>query len=383
MKKITFGHKLLNFANTADILEKESFRKIQEYIELYLAKVLKIKYVRLMLMRETVDGQLMLVKYVLNREEETYLAVKNGEDYNGQMAYAFDQNKRLWITAENENETLNECGEYIDHWSKIEADKLPRYQQINSTVNIKTSIIVPISRDKDDTKNILGVVNFESKEYLKFNPNAEQELKDISYTLGKLFQLFEVRNFQKKNTFSVIDELKNELDEFTEEFSHYFFERKPKIFFASSSRGDKEVIGKVKEIIKNNYSEELTLIEWDDEKNLGAITPQMLDNIKSSEYFICYLSEKDECSTEYIDNPNVLIELGLFLGKQMRTGHFKNIIILREFESKMPLPFDIQDMFTLNVSRFGKEKALNKDSFSSSITRKIDTFLKGTDIREN
>ena len=56
MKRVTFGHKLLNFANTADILEKESFSKIQNSIETYLYKVLKIRFVRLMLMKETVNG---------------------------------------------------------------------------------------------------------------------------------------------------------------------------------------------------------------------------------------------------------------------------------------------------------------------------------------
>ena len=372
---MTFGHKLLDFANIADILDEESFAKIQEYIESYLAEVLKIKYVRLMLMKETVDGQLMLIKYTLNRDEQTFLPIKNGEEYNGQMAYAFAKNRRLWITGENEESTLNNCQEYVDHWSDTGEDELPAYRQINSEVNIKTSIIVPIRRDKDNNNNILGVVNFESKEYLKFNKHAEQELKDISYTLGKLFQLFELRRFQKANTLAVVNELKNELNDFTEEFEGYFFERKPKLFFAFSSRGDKEVIGTVKELIMNEFKDELELIPWDDDKNLGAITPQMLDNIRDSEYFICYLSEKDKNALHYLDNPNVLIELGLFLGKQIRTGHFKNIIILREEDSQLPLPFDIQDMFTLNVSRFGKDKALNRDAFVSNISRKIDAFL--------
>jgi len=372
---MTFGHKLLDFANIADILDEESFAKIQEYIESYLAEVLKIKYVRLMLMKETVDGQLMLIKYTLNRDEQTFLPIKNGEEYNGQMAYAFAKNRRLWITGENEESTLNNCQEYVDHWSDTGEDELPAYRQINSEVNIKTSIIVPIRRDKDNNNNILGVVNFESKEYLKFNKHAEQELKDISYTLGKLFQLFELRRFQKANTLAVVNELKNELNDFTEEFEGYFFERKPKLFFAFSSRGDKEVIGTVKELIMNEFKDELELIPWDDDKNLGAITPQMLDNIRDSEYFICYLSEKDKNALHYLDNPNVLIELGLFLGKQIRTGHFKNIIILREEDSQLPLPFDIQDMFTLNVSRFGEDKALNRDAFVSNISRKIDAFL--------
>ena len=378
MKRITFGHKLLNFANSVDILEEESFGKIQDYIESYLREVLKIKYVRLMLMRETVNGQLMLVKYTLNRDEQTFLPIKDGEKYNGQMAYAFDQNRRLWITADSETKTLNNCTRYVDHWSSTESESLPPYQQIDHTVDIKTSILVPIRRDNKITDNnyILGVVNFESQKYLRFNKNAEQELKDISFTLGKLFQLYEARKFQKTNTFAVITELKNELHEFTEEFENYFFERKPNIFFAFSSRGDREVIGTVKEVVRNEFAYSLTLIEWDDEKNLGAITPQMLENIKNSEYFICYLSEKDENSFFYLDNPNVLIELGLFLGKQIRTGHFKNIIILRESNSKMPLPFDIQDMFTLEVSRYGEEKKLNRDAFISSISRKIDTFLK-------
>ena len=376
MKRVTFGHKLLNFANTSDILEKESFSKIQKSIELYLHKVLKIRFVRLMLMKETVDGQLMLVKYALNREENTILAVKNGDKYNGQMAYAFDRNKRLWITAESENENLNSTERYIDHWSNIKHEKLPKYREINQEVDIKTSIIVPIRRDKNDSKTILGVVNFESEEHLSFNRHAEQELKDISYTLGKLFQLYELRGFQKSNTISVITELESELDEFTTEFKDYFFNRKPNIFFAFPNRGDREVIGAVRELFSNKLSKELNLISWDDDKNLGSITPQMLDNIKKSDYFICYLSEKAESSEQYLDNANVLIEIGLFLGNQIREKHFKNIIILRENNSKIPIPFDIQDIFILDIPRIGEESLVNRDILLSNIEKKVSTFLR-------
>ena len=122
----------------------------------------------------------------------------------------------------------------------------------------------------------------------------------------------------------------------------------------------------------------MKLVPWDDDKNLGAITPQMLENIKSADYFICYLSEKDEVSNQYFDNPNVLIELGLFLGKQSHSGHFKNIIIIREEDSAMRLPFDIQDIFTLNVSRLGdkKPRSLNRDAFIANVSRKIEAFLR-------
>jgi len=241
-------------------------------------------------------------------------------------------------------------------------------------VDIKTSIIIPIRREKDESKTILGVVNFESQEYLKFNKNAEKELKDISYTLGKLFQLYELRGFQKSNTIAVINELENELDDFTREFQDYFFERKPDIFFAFPSKGDKEVIGSIRALISNDFSENLNLISWDDESNLGSITPQMLDNIKNAEYFICYLSEEDETS-QYVDNANVLIEIGLFLGKQTRKKHFKNIIILREANSKIGIPFDIQDIFTLDIARLGGEQGLNKDVFLANVNKKITTFL--------
>ena len=376
MKRVTFGHKLLNFANTADILEKESFSKIQKSIETYLYKVLKIRFVRLMLMKETVNGQLMLVKYVLNREESDILPVKEGDEYNGQMAYAFDKNKRLWITAEKETENLNETENYIDQWSNIEQEKLPKYREINSEVDIKTSIIVPIRRDKNDGKTILGVVNFESEEYLSFNKYAEKELKDISYTLGKLFQLYELRGFQKSNTISVINELENELDDFTLEFKDFFFNRKPNIFFAFPDRGDREVIGSVRELFSNKLSKELKLISWDDETNLGSITPQMLDNIKKSDYFVCYLSEKIENSEHYTDNANVLIEIGLFLGNQIREKHFKNIIILRESNSKIAIPFDIQDIFILEIPRIGEENHVNRDTFILNLEKKVSTFLR-------
>ena len=54
----TFGNMLLQFANSVDILEEENFKKIQRYIEEYLATVLHIRFVRL-------GGEVMLIKYSL------------------------------------------------------------------------------------------------------------------------------------------------------------------------------------------------------------------------------------------------------------------------------------------------------------------------------
>jgi len=367
----TFGNMLLQFANSVDILEEENFKKIQRYIEDYLATVLHIRFVRLMLIRETVGGEVMLIKYSLNTSFEDILLLKDGDKYNGQMPYSFARNKRLWITPLNKDDNLNVCTEYIDHWQ--DDQNFPPYKTINPEVEIKTSVIIPIRRDykMDNNNHILGVVNFESEKYLKPNKQAQEELKKISFTLGKLFQLYEGRRFQRGNTSSVINDFQGDLRDFKEEHIGYFFDRRPQIFFASSSRADRAVIGEVKELITKDFGEKLELVHWDNHENVGSITPQLLESMNKADYLICYLSEKIEGENIYRDNPNVLIELGFFIGKHQRQNHFKNILILREDRSETNIPFDVQDIFTLYIPRLGGDQTLNRDIFNSSLHDKI------------
>jgi len=372
--KDTFGNQLLQFANSVDILEAENFEKIQQYIEEYLSKVLRIKYVRLMLMSETMGGHIMLSKYVLNRNIQDPLLIRkqNGE-YNGQMAYAFEKNIRLWITANKDSKTLNNAKEYVDHWSG--ESKLPKYEKFQKDEEVKTSIIIPIRRSNevDESKYILGVVNFESQEHLPMTTQAQKELKYISYALGKLFQLHEGRKFQRTNTLSVITEYGHKLAYLEEKYKEYFFEKRPKVFFAFSKRADGAVVDSIKNHIKSQHSENIKLLSWDDKKIVGSITPQLLDSMSNAEYLVCYLSEKEK--DHYIDNFNVLIELGYFMGKQEEYEHFKNILIIRESNSLQPVPFDIKDIFSLEVTRSKKKSKFKEKKFEKRLREKIEALL--------
>jgi len=372
--KNTFGNQLLQFANSVDILEAENFEKIQQYIEDYLAKVLRIKYVRLMLMSETMGGHIMLSKYVLNRNiQDPLLIRKQNGQYNGQMAYAFEKNLRLWITANKASKTLNKSKVYVDHWS--DEKKLPEYEKFQKDEEVKTSIIIPIRRSNevDESKYILGVVNFESQEYLPMTTQAQKELKYISYALGKLFQLHEGRKFQRTNTLSVITEYGHKLAYLEEKYKDYFFEKRPKIFFAFSQRADESVVESIRNHIKSKHSEKLKLVSWDNKNLIGSITPQLLDRMSSAEYLVCYLSEKDK--NHYKDNFNVLIELGYFMGKQEDYDHFKNILIIRETDSLHPVPFDIKDIFALEVTRGKKENRFKQKKFEKQLYEKVEALL--------
>lgn len=370
--KQTFGSNLLEFSKTVDILEAENFDSIQKHVETYLFNVLNIKYVRLMLVHEMLGGDLMLQKYVLNRKEEKPLLLRADDgNYNGQMAYAFEKNQKLWITAKKDEKTLDECeGKYRDHWSNKK--KLPIYQQFDKRDKVKTSIIIPIQRNNkiDDSKHIFGVVNFESKEYLPMTANAQRELQNISYALGKLFQLYEGRKFQRTNTSSVIDGYREIIGNLDEKDSEYFFKRKSTIFFAFSERADGAVTSSIKKVIEKKFSKELTLVTWDDPANVGFITTQLLDSMSKSDYLICYLSEKDKKELQYRDNPNVLIELGFFMGKNKEYDDCSNIIMIREENSQTDLPFDIRDIFSLEVTR-NKSNKLKADLFMEQIGEKL------------
>jgi len=380
----TFGSKLLEFSKSIDILEIENFNTIQLHVETYLYRVLQIKYVRLMLVHEMVDGQLMLQKYVLNRTEEgesLLIRDKKGA-YNGQMAYALVENKKLWIRAEERGVSLEDCnGKYVESWSKSE--ELPLFKKFDEREKVQTSIIIPIRRDNkiNDSKHIFGVVNFESKEQLPMTKNAQKELENISYALGKLFQLYEGRKFQQVNTSSVIDEYGKFYNFVDEEDKEFFFKLRPSIFFAFSSRADKAVTNSIKELIRNNFHEEFSLVTWDDPNNVGFITTQLLKSMSKSDYLICYLSEKEKEAELYQDNPNVLIELGFFMGKDKEYESCSNVIVVREEQSNFELPFDIRDIFTLDVSRFdNKEKTLDTELFMKELTGKLQRSLGSSEM---
>jgi len=374
----TFGASLLEFSKTVDILEAENFDKIQKHVETYLFRVLQIKYVRLMLVHEMLGGQLMLQKYVLNRKADKPLLLRDVKgDYNGQMAYAFEENQKLWITAKKTNISLDECeDDYLDHWGN--KTNLPSYKQFDERDKVKTSIIIPIQRDNnlDESKYIFGVVNFESKEYLPMTKNAQRELKSISYALGKLFQLHEGRKFQRTNTSSVIERYGEVISALDEKDREFFFKPRPTIFFAFPKLADKHITGSIKEVIQNSFIEKLTFVTWDDSSNVGSITTQLLESMSKADYLICYLSEKNKEELRYRDNPNVLIELGFFMGKNRESRDCSNIIIVREEESETSLPFDIQDIFTLNIPRYKSEdKSLNHDLFINNLREKINRSL--------
>jgi len=370
----TFGSTLLDFSNTVDILERESFKSIESYIEQYLRDVMDIKYVRLMLTSTTLGGQVMLNKYALNAGNPDSLLVKDRENnYNGQMAYAFSENHKLWITASDECDNLNDCKTYVEHWSK--RTDLPKYI-LPKNEKIKTSIIIPIRRDNkiQEGKEIFGVVNFESMVYLPMTVNAKKELLDISYALGKLFQLHEGRQFQRDNTTSIIGGYAKTIANLNETDKEYFYDRKPKIFFAYSDRSDPLVTDMISQSLKQEFKDKVELLSWKD-NTVGTITPQLMKSIQSSEYFICYLSEKDEAEVLYKDNPNVLFELGYFIGKHEHTSLLRNVLIIRESKSVKDTPFDIKDIFTIDVPRDEVGNTFDEVSLMTNLSVKLKTIL--------
>ena len=97
--------------------------------------------------------------------------------------------------------------------------------------------------------------------------------------------------------------------------------------------------------------------------------------MSNSDYLVCYLSEKEEEELTYHDNPNVLIELGYFIGKHTYLSNLKNILIIREERSEKNIPFDIKDIVTLSVARFDENNKVNKDILINDLKVKIDSFL--------
>lgn len=367
----TFGERLLQVSKTIDILDEHTFKDILKLIEEYTKKTLNIKYVSIMTMPpNNLNSEITILnKFTLGDTDRTTMAIKkpNGE-YCGQTAYSFDKEKPLWVLSDIEDRTLKGSKSYIDQWSQDE--NVPEFISIDIHSIIKTSIIIPISR-QNNIQNIYGVVNFETEEYIEITEQAKSELINLSKTISHLVQAYDVRNAQHKNTTAVIERMERDIHKnFIPKLT------KPKLFLASAGKSENDVIGIIKKVINENYSNKIDCIYWKDITTLGNINNQTIKNIISSRYGICYFSELSENNEKYryIDNPNVLFEAGMMHAKiRNSTKTTSNWIPIREISSPKE-PFDFSSERILYIERDSNNK-MNIDDFIYSLKLAIDSML--------
>ena len=363
----TFGERLHSFSKTIDIVKGETLEDIKTLIKDYTYKTLEILHVRIML-DTIIENETWLYKHALGSEMQFKdVQAKPIRDlhgnYRGQMSCCYDVDKPMWIVSTDKSKFLYETDDYLDLWSNV--PDIPNYVSIFND-DIKTSIIIPIY----DEDGKCGVVNFETLEYLDITTEAKNELDIIARTLSNLFSLSKYTNSTKENTTQAIKSLYDSLHN-----HNYQKLTKPKIFLASSTYAESDVI---ESIIKTvcKYEDKLKLVYWKDNHNPGNINQQVLDDIASCRYGICYLSEKNKSGAkpEYLDNSNVVFEAGILHGKNdSGSSVISSWIPVRENESPK-LPFDFAAERMLHVPRLVNGE-LNTKLFEETLEKGLISML--------
>lgn len=361
----TFGDQLKLFGLSIDVVGLERFNRVNRLIEEYCRETLGIEFTRLYL-ESDVDGQVGLRRYGMGAiEVENVRSIRAADgSYNGQTSLAFDKRKPLWIVSATGKQKLENCDGYVDQWSRLKS--IPAYRTAGAAEesNIKTSIVVPIV----DARNVLGVLNFGTSEYIEITEEAKSELSKIAEALGVLIRLFRAADAQKSNTEAALENLQALLSGPLPKLT------KPMIFLASSSDAEADVVDAILGVLRERaYTERMELVYWKAMDQPGNINRQLLEAIAQCRYGICYFSQKNG-EGEYTDNVNVVFEAGMFHGRvDELTPVPASWIPIREVQSP-DLPFDFAQERILWVER-ARNGALRTKAFAAALRRRLDAML--------
>jgi hypothetical protein len=297
----TFGSYLRRFARTIDIVDENTFNEIKQLVTHYLQSELGAAYFTVG-REERINGVTGLRTMWSSERDEHSTTIKSVDgSYSTQISVAFDRAAPLWIVSPN-RAPLRNATKYVDLWSDL-SDVLPPYRPpINR--DLRTSIVLPLHRGGG---RVLGVIYFESTQYLEFTEATKTELELVADALAILIDLSQANRVQSSATKDVLSELREILHA-----GRFPKLAKPQIFVASSSQADQQVMAVVKQVL-NEVKDKLAVVMWSDIAKAGTITVHIVEEITKSRYGLCYFSEPANSGGKkrYQDNPNVIFEAGM------------------------------------------------------------------------
>ncbi|MCP4409085.1 MAG: nucleotide-binding protein [Gammaproteobacteria bacterium] len=377
----TIADELYEFS-TAHLVDHDTCNDIREIVEAYIFNTLEMNYYHVMIDGKQVERRpglgtpKILENTWCNDDADTVPIHGNGElSYRAQSTYSYQQKLPLWITSgKGEAEPLHSADEYIDQWSGISSEKLPKYRN-TSKPQIKTSIIVPLRQGEG---HVFGFLCVESERFHYINEPSKAALLRMADAIGATLASHEDYVKKQNNTRSALNRLKR----FALDNKCTSPLAKPTIFIASSERADNKVMGIIRDIV-SGFSAQLTPHYWKEDKKAGDIPTQIHESISQCRFGICYFSELSEkkgqesTKAEYVDNPNVMFEAGMLHSlSQSSTASPQACILVREKDSQKP-PFDIAHERIVEVERLGSERAeLNSERLHDDLRRSLEELLK-------
>jgi hypothetical protein len=357
----TFGDYLRHFARSVDIVDERILEEVRKLVYTYVRDELEAAYFSLAY-EQTVDGRAGLRTFWSTEDEEHATTIRTpAGEYSSQISVAFGENKPLWVVNEAQH-PLRRPGEYVDLWSGVA--NLPRYEAPIDK-DMRTSIIVPMVH----WSRVLGVIYLESTSYLDVTDVAKDELTLLADALAILFELRQANRAQVAGTRAAVIDLENIL-------KGVRFPRlaKPQIFVAFPVRAPDEVIGVIQEVLAE-FGDSLRVVQWNKIEESGSITLDLVKNIASSRFGLCYFSEpKIDGQGGFTDSVNVIFEAGMLHSlTNSSEGKLDGWIPIREKLSP-PVPFDFASERILIIAR-NKDGELMEERFRSDLRKRVTALV--------
>jgi hypothetical protein len=233
--------------------------------------------------------------------------------------------------------------------------------------SMKTSIMLPLVR----IGRPLGVMYLESTTHVEATPVAKHELTTLAEALAILIELRDANKAQTEGTEKAVSQLGRFLGQ-----AKFPRLTKPNLFLASADDADSHVLGILKGVLAD-FDSKVSVFDWHEIADSGAITSQIADRIVRSRYGICYFSEPAPAEAEhgYVDNPNVIFEAGMLHALiNAPDAPPSGWIPVRE-ENSPPAPFDFADQRIERVPR-DQDGQVVEERLRAQMQRRIVALLR-------
>jgi hypothetical protein len=175
------------------------------------------------------------------------------------------------------------------------------------------------------------------------------EFERIAHSFSRLYELLIQESERQLQTEQAISHLIEGQDDHRFHFPYSL----PLMFGIFPHQIDENIITAIDDSVKQagRYNWET----WRELAQAGIVVNQIEDQLSKARYVIAYLSESQSESVDnkpvYMDNANVLYELGIFRGLlRARSEPARDAIIIREVDSP-PMPFDLFPYRRIEVPR--------------------------------
>lgn len=361
----TFAELLKQFAYSVDIVDQGTFDRVRDHVVEYMRNELEAAYFGLMT-RSVIDGQPGLTTTWSSAEQGSATTIRSGDGYTRQVSLAFDQRRPLWVVSADGRplREVEDAEGYLELWSGVGG--LPRYMPPVDEP-MKTSIMLPLVR----VGRPLGVMYLESTTHVEATPVAKHELSALAEAIAILIELRDANKSQTDGTERAVGQLGRFLR--TAKFPRL---TKPNLFLASADDADSHVLGILKGVLAT-FDAKVTVFDWQEIADSGAITSQIADRIVRSRYGVTYFSEPAPPGSRhrYADNPNVIFEAGMLHALiNAPDAPPSGWIPVREDDSP-PAPFDFADQRIERVPRDADGQVL-EERFRTQMQKRIAALLR-------